>query len=488
MPEIKTKTATTNSKPKKTTTKKATEKKATKSVLYPKVEATICEGKEPITVSRAKELLGWTVENKAGDLGDDFHPEITALVGYKVNTANNNKNRPFYRANCEALAQEILKQHWRLNGEPIIIGETGQILNGQHTLVALILAGIIWKEHREDFPQWKAEPTLDKIIVTGIKEEEGIINTMDTCKPRSLADVIYRSPYFSKLSGKDRKQAARMMDYAVRLLWERTGAYTDAHSHFRTHSESIDFINRHQSLTRCVRHIFEEDSEKGISKYIGAGYAAGLLYLMAAGKSDLKKYNDNPEEKYCDLSLLSEAEEFFTLLAQQDRKLREVHDALVANINDDGGSFKERQAILIKAWTLYHSGESITAEALELRYHTDSDGIKHLAECPIAGGIDVGTVIHDRDLDSDDDSNTDEEQKSTTKKQESKKPTKHQKMRTGFDVGDEVWVIGAPGEENWQGEIVGFKGGMAQIKRSNGYKGAGNTYEIPMARITHEIG
>jgi hypothetical protein len=173
-------------------------------VLYPEPTCELCLGDTAITVDKAKDLLGWEEEEEDGPtFGEFYTKELAKAYGRKVRLKFNVANRPIYPDVFMRLRQEHLNRRWQFNGEPIIIGRCGHVLNGQHTLISLILA-----EQERTGPRaqhWSLyhdKPiTMDKAIMYGVSEEDSVVNTMDTCKPRSLADVIYRSPYFATKKG-----------------------------------------------------------------------------------------------------------------------------------------------------------------------------------------------------------------------------------------------------------------------------------------------
>lgn len=390
----RTKTAKAKAASSKATSSKAAKKKAPakkqgppkRKTIYAQVESRLCIGKDALNPKQARELLGWEViESGNGILKDE---EAKTIVCH-----NNVTNRPLYKPNYLSLKQEILRKKWQFNGEPIIIGKTGLILNGQHTLIALVLAGQTWKQDREKWSAWRHEPCIDKLIVFGVQEDDNVVNTMDTCKPRSLMDVIYRSAFFADKPANVRKMVARYCDYCVRLLWHRTGASLDAFAPRRTHSESLDFINRHSRLLEAVSHVAEENgNENRIGAYLSPGYAAALLYLMAVAESDSDEYasQKSPSEEHLTFSLWDKACDFWTLLAGDAKELGAVRKVLAAMLEEGGGSVAERCALLVKAWSLWLAGKPVTLKSLALQYHEDDDEIRTLAELPTVGGIDLG--------------------------------------------------------------------------------------------------
>lgn len=391
----------TKPKPKK---KALAEQSGEREVKYPDVDVIAYRGAKAISVDLAKTLLGWHEEN--------VHNTYDLLIGSKkVQLLNNVKNRPLYTNVAEALQQEHLNRRWKFNGEPIIIGKTGLILNGQHTLVSLILA----EEERTTGTKaahwqtiWPEPITMEKIIVYGVDEDDGTVNTMDTCKPRSLADVIYRSEYFSKLKAMDRKTCSRMTDNAIRLLWARTGQMADPYAPKRTHAEALDFLARHPRILRAVRFIFDEYSKKiGTdnkaeeaevgpnsswminSKRFSPGYAAGVLYLQGSCSSEIDVYRAPgvvPSEKNVNWEYWDKACDFWIDLIKGANGLDTLRIALGKLY--ESGSPTEKAATLTKAWHVYLKGQTVTESDLELEYKTDQEGIRHLINVPDLAGID----------------------------------------------------------------------------------------------------
>jgi hypothetical protein len=358
-----------------------------RDVKFDTISSDVCTGDTAITVDDAKEILGWE-ETSEGN----YVREIYTLAKLKVLCKNNLTNRPLYKNVVQTLQQEILQGRWRMNGEPIIVGQTGLLLNGQHTLIALILANVRWGQDKEAYEEnWTTPPTIDKVVVSGVDEGDDTVNTMDTCKPRSLADVIYRSEYFASLPHGERKNASRMADHAIRLLWHRTGAKYDAFAQRKTHSESLDFLDRHPKLLECIKHIHEEDGEGAISRYVGPGYAAGLLYLMGSSKSDPEPYRGSahPSEESLDWSAWTRACDFFVLLAAGGKDVSAVRRTIANRMEQGSLTMAERWAILTNAWLAYSDGEPITEKSLKLSY-TEKDGVTLLEEQPSVGGIDLG--------------------------------------------------------------------------------------------------
>lgn len=350
------------------------------------------EGGNPITVTDAKTLLGW--EEDTGGFGSDY--QIIDRKKTKIRLTNNLKNRPVDMPNVESLVQEILTRNWQLNGEAIIIGENGTLLNGQHSLIALVLAdqdlhgpnAEHWKQY------WDEDIYIEKFINYGVKEMDKVINTMDTCKPRSLKDVIYRSQHFMSMKIGERKVASKIADYCIRMLWMRTGANKDAYTPRKTHSEAMNFILTHPKVLEAVKHILVEDNKKSISNIIHPGYAAACLYLMGTSLSDGDLYrNSERNENILDTSMWDLACEFWTLLSAKSKRLGDLVFAIGALADSRtgiGGTTSEVIGVICKAWELFSHNMEINRNDLVLKKMRTSDNLLIQNEFPEFGGIDFG--------------------------------------------------------------------------------------------------
>lgn len=404
---------------------------AEKQVVHPDVKVELCVGEWALTPDKAKELMGYTEDPKEAAEHGCYEPLYHSnRLKKDVYCYNNMHNRPLYMGRVEELIQEELNKRWQFNGEPIIIGQYGTVLNGQHQCVSLWEADAerqlnptLWAE------AWPGPVTIDKMILFGVEEKDEVINTMDTAKPRSLTDVIYRSEVFAKMKAGDRRVVARMLDSAIRLLWERTGQKIDAFAPRRTHSEAMDWVLRHPRILRCVKHVYEEYRGNGLKKpkkgeaaaeakqasakrwevnnrMLGAGYAAALMYLMAAAETDYDAYHKQKvlTEKKINWSLWDKATEFWTRFSANDPTFKGLYEAigyLRDPDTDGGGSLRDKVATIVKGWNVWVDGGEMKSRDLDLEdcYARNDAGYNVMVNVPVVGGIDVGKAVKNRDKD-----------------------------------------------------------------------------------------
>ena len=362
--------------------------------IYDDVESRVFQGDEPLTVAAAKELLGWEEGTDEAPLDADS-TSLKDRNGESVLCANTTMHqRPFARRNVETIMWDILKGNWELNGEVFSIGKHGWVLNGKTRLAALVFAAQEFERNSARYPAWEAEPTLDIVGIFGVEESDRVVRTIDTGAPRSLAQSIYSSGVFGKLTKGELMKVSRMLDFALREVRDRTGADDYAYSPSASHSDFFEFLELHPTMIQLVKSVFDEEGdERRLSRMVSPGMMAGLLYLMAASGSDGEAYHESvePSEKWVDFKTRDQAEEFLTLLAGDEAGFKPVVDA-IAKLAEEGNTQSAfRRAIIIKAWNVWSVGKPITAASIKLKTEVNEEGVLQLVEFPvISSGIDRG--------------------------------------------------------------------------------------------------
>lgn len=403
MPKIGEKAPVTKQeKPTPVPAKKENGKKkdpAKPKILYPEFKVKVCLGDKALRMEAAKEMLGWT-ENEEEAKAAGVNECSFEWDKKKIWLLHNLNNRPVYSSVWERLVQELLRKRWRFNGEPIIIGKHGSILNGQHSLISIVIAELTRLASPQEYEDFWAEPVfMERVVEYGIDEDDDIINTMDTCRPRSSTDVLYRSEFFMAFGRGPRREMARITEYAIKTLWRRT----NVPDIYRTHSETVDFLHRHPKLVEVAKHVHDENNTQRLGKVIFPGHAAALLYLMACSDTDGTAYLAQPIEKrserFLDFGKWGVACDFWSKIASS-KTMAGVRQA----IKDlaEGGYIAQKFTILIRAWNLFLEKKPITHDAVKLQdrdYHINSDGVKKLLENPAIAGIDCGPTLEgERDL------------------------------------------------------------------------------------------
>lgn len=336
------------------------------------------------------------------------HLKLYNLAGEKVICWNDMKNRPFDLQWANQLGQDMLNKEFRLNCENVIIGETGMVTSGQHRLIGFVLAVEQYYKNKDHWSTiWAEEPYLVTLMAFGASEDQKTLQTLDNTKARTLADTFYTSDIFENKSPQERRELSKALDNAVDLLWKRTHA-SETWDKYQTHSASRDFLDRHQSLTRCVKHCVEENGNRGLTLLkVSPGQLAALQYLMASCASDGNAYidpaNAHRNEDAMRFEHWEKSEEFVSGLAavgllkpdqlnREHHALAPVREAIKRLVNPDTekeGNPIEKRYIITKAWNLYVKDEPIDVESIFPKYVTVEEDIQ-LADWPDVGGIDWG--------------------------------------------------------------------------------------------------
>lgn len=428
-----------------------------RKVIYEERQVRECVGKDAMSVKHAKELLGWEDDDKSSWKGPDGK-------GFTCHNVMGTKQRPFTPALAKQWMGQILGRpgapinprtklggNWEITGDTIRVTKTGIVIQGQHRLIGLVWAGQFWKGHRDQYPGWKHEPALSTYLIQGLDEHRQVLYAMDIGKNWTFSDGLYAEGMFDDLEDKDRRKIVKVCEHAVRLLWERAGADTYAYSNYRSPIECLAFLERHPSLTECVKFIYSENEGVGsVGKLLPIGYASGMMYLMASSASDPKSYWDAvsasakgsvPEDKLPNEDLLDNwdrmdgeegqvsAQDFWIQVTRNEETNEVLRKAISESIEKSEGGFclDERKAIIVKAWDRFVAGKPIDAEALKLSCTENEYGTPILDENPTVGGIDRGRPLEpdEEDTEEEEEDKTVEVAPKPTKKKTAKKaPTK----------------------------------------------------------------
>lgn len=227
------------------------------------------------------------------------------------------RNRAQRRAKINQFARAMLAGEWQLNGEPVIIGHNGKVIDGQHRLQAVMTAKV----------------PIMMLVVRGVMPES--MATIDTGTSRSYGDV-------TTLRG-DGSYGPQLAAVARRWwIYENTPGGETFGAAFRvqlSHTEIDHIIEQHPMIRESV--IRAQNSR--FKKYLPAS-AFGFAHNYMAEKID-------PEI----------AELFFSTL-EHGAELTERNPLLVLRnrlIEADRLTAVERLALTIKAYNMWIEGHTI---------------------------------------------------------------------------------------------------------------------------------
>lgn len=151
-------------------------------------------------------------------------PEMAAKL-----LLRNHGNRAVSVARVKQYAYSMKAGQWKLNGEPIIVGKSGRLLNGQHRLLAVIESGV------------------SVLMCFTYDVEESTFDTMDNGAIRTAADVL----------GMVGHTDTRFLASAVRVVMAYEEGSVTAHRKYSiqdiraglaVHPQIADYVSRARSL------------------------------------------------------------------------------------------------------------------------------------------------------------------------------------------------------------------------------------------------
>lgn len=367
-----------------------------------------CYGEKAMTVQQSKDLLDWT------EVASTDEWQFRDRHGKYIFCANNTTNREIVWKEVEKLVQVHLTRRYRFNGEDILIGRYGRVLNGQKSMIAHVLAEqdrlIDLEGPRKWVRYWQGPITMEKGVKLGIDESDEVVDTLDTAQPRTMNDAMYRSEYLRHMPSKLRSAASKISGYAVKLVWSRTGAGPAAFAPFATHDTLAEFLGRHPNIVKAIKWVAEENEAKvefpnadgktrrrgKVELIIETSRAAALLYLMgmSATVSDVYRYaQPDPSEEAADDSRWDQAEDFWSGLVGGSPDLEPVRVALGLLVDEETGrppSADEKITVLWKAWQRFVKKKPIVGALLKPRYTRRAENEpKTLVNEWDFGGIDI---------------------------------------------------------------------------------------------------
>lgn len=237
------------------------------------------------------------------------------------------KNRKVSDSHVEWLAAQMKAGKWSLNGEPIIIDDEGQLVDGQHRLWAVISSGT----------------AIETMVTRGV-DRKGFA-TIDTGSARTLGNVL-------GISGENDQNAL-----AAAVAWVHKHSIGKMFLHNKaagvTHAIGLALVRKHPEIRDSV----EFASKNRTHPILKRVSRSCLIFLH-------HRFSAHSKEK---------ATEFFECLSDQrfdtaGTATRAMRDWLLRRKSGGGNTATlELLAIFVKAWTAFLSGRAVGARSYQWR-------------------------------------------------------------------------------------------------------------------------
>lgn len=252
------------------------------------------------------------------------NPDVTvAIVTLTVEMAKamldrNTKNRRIRWPTVMEYAGALLRGEWQLNGSTICVDWFGNLLNGQHRLLAIVESGV----------------PMTVILVENLPPETQV--TMDDGVNRTMSDT---------LGWRDEKNCTNLGS-TLRVVWNytKTGkVVTQQHKDRATKLQRLQFLDTHPR----IREAMSFPEFKRVTRLLTGSVASSLYYLFMHIDED-------------------DAEDFMYRLGSGDGlqdgdaiyALRRVLEANALKKHSKMDTL-QKSALTIKAWNAYRRGEQV---------------------------------------------------------------------------------------------------------------------------------
>lgn len=243
--------------------------------------------------------------------------QVTPKMAEKL-LARNTHNRGIVEGRVLQYAADMAAGNWQINGEAIKIAADGQILDGQHRLLAIT----------------EARVDVQTLVITGLPNETQ--ETMDQGRPRSFADVL-------KLRGeKDYYNlAATVLKVCVyerdRVPFSQTGRVGNPTIHQLTKC-----LNRNPELRDSVK--FAQAHRRA---WLGNSAVAALHFLFSTvDEADATDF-------FARLATGESLEHIDPRYVLRERLIKEHHDY-------GGMNQRVKLAFIVRTWNAWRTGEILT--------------------------------------------------------------------------------------------------------------------------------
>lgn len=246
----------------------------------------------------------------------------------------NLNNRHINARTVDRYSKQMKAGEWQVNGEPIMFSAKGNLLNGQHRLSAIVASNKI-----------VAIP-----VFRGVAEDA--IKTIDTGRPRSLADHLKIHGYSA-----DSGLGLTVIAATIRIVFDfnADGLFTQRRVKI-TPTEAIKYLEEHPAIFDSAKFVVDHRSKSPVPISI----IVALHYLLR--KIDCVEA-DEFIEKFFTGEDQAKGSPILALRAKLDFSAKERRQGN-SNRREDAG-------LIIKAWKAFVGGKDIAIGELQCKPTAD---------------------------------------------------------------------------------------------------------------------
>lgn len=298
-------------------------------------------GRNPTAAPRAR----WRSEQTTNGGQTMIQSEVQKITPQmaEIYLKKNDKNRKIAPSRVEKYAAMMSRGEWLLNGEPIILNGNGQVLDGQHRLMAVALSGI----------------PIEMLVVSGVGSEA--FGTIDQGAGRTFGDIMHiRGVNHAKTVAAATRTMLSIESGVPYTQWNYDGKRAP------TMRELEGVLAQHPGLCESVDFLIGLEATRGV---IQPGVGACLHYTLAK--------LDGPMANMFFTQLLTGAEieagSHMHILRERLLSRDPQHKHLTSSM---------RAALAIKTWNRIRAGLPVLTQTRGSSLSFKSKG-KHREEFPV---------------------------------------------------------------------------------------------------------
>lgn len=276
---------------------------------------------------------------------------VTPKLAESLIETKNKHNRSVDHARVDQYAADIRRGEWMVNGEAIKISADGQVLDGQHRLLAVLEAGM----------------SIDTLLISGLPPASQ--ETMDQGKARTFSDVL-------KLRG-EKDYCVLAAATRIVCVYERDGVpFSQGYKAAPSNNQASRTLERNPGIRESCAL-----ANKLRRPWLTVSTAGALHYLLSQADED----GAGASDFFTRLMTGENLERSSPIYTLRERLIGEHYTTDERRLQP-----KVKLAFIVKAWNAYQDGTPL----LRLRWNP---GGAHPEPFPAARGLAGAPVVAESD-------------------------------------------------------------------------------------------
>jgi hypothetical protein len=252
---------------------------------------------------------------------------------------HNGGNRRVRLSHVQGIAAQMQKGLWRL-AQPIMFDEDGDLLDGQHRLLAIYFGNLI-----------------AELMVMIVPRQDDLFAVLDNGNSRSSADTLQTSGINGVSAA-----AAGAAKFLYRYEHNQMGVFKQPKVLKMSNFEVLNYVRAHPEIVEAAREV-TDDYPTAVTAIGDRGVAAAFGYLVN------QRYEDGVLHDFFTALGLGAEGEWDDPIAGLHKRLTEVTKEKLAN--------PHKLALLIKAFQMDVASEKIGKKGLHIR---DNEGFPRIED------------------------------------------------------------------------------------------------------------